>query len=245
MRDAVPVEFDKADVEIIDYVMTNKLTKTSIERVVATINACKHAVQAQVEGDFVECGVWRGGNAIAAKKTFERLGSDKKVYLFDTFTGMTAPGDHDKTAYNPKSADERYRDASRDGYSDWNYASLEDVEANFASAGFDGSGLRFIKGDVLKTLAVEENLPAQVSVLRLDTDWYESTKVELETLYPRLSVGGSILIDDYGHWEGARKAVDEYFSKMEARRRPLLHFTDYTGRMGVKCCSAGMLSPPS
>ena len=234
MRDSLPVEFDKADVEIIDYVMTNKLTKTSTERVVATINACKHAVIAQIEGDFVECGVWRGGNAIAAKKTFERLGSDKRVYLFDTFTGMTAPGDHDKTDYNPKSAHERYSDASRDGYSDWNYASLEDVKANLANAGVDGSGLRFIEGDVLQTLVVEENLPAHVSVLRLDTDWYESTKVELERLYPRLSIGGSILIDDYGHWEGARKAVDEYFSKMEAERRPLLHYTDYTGRMGVK-----------
>ena len=234
MRDSLPVEFDKADVEIIDYVMTNKLTKTSTERVVATINACKHAVIAQIEGDFVECGVWRGGNAIVAKKTFERLGSDKRVYLFDTFTGMTAPGDHDKTAYNPTPADERYRDASRDGYSNWNYASLEDVKANLANAGVDGSGLRFIEGDVLQTLVIEENLPAHVSVLRLDTDWYESTKVELERLYPRLSIGGSILIDDYGHWEGARKAVDEYFSKMEAERRPLLHYTDYTGRMGVK-----------
>ncbi len=237
MRDAMPVEFDQADLDIIAYVMKHKLTKTSTERVVATINACKHAVTAEVEGDFVECGVWRGGNAIVAKKTFERLGSDKKVYLFDTFTGMTEPGDHDKTAYNPKSADERYRDASRDGYRDWNYASLEDVKANFASAGLDSSGLRYVEGDVLQTLAVEVNLPERISVLRLDTDWYESTKAELERLYPRLSVGGSILIDDYGHWEGARKAVDEYFSKMDAKQRPLLHFTDYTGRMGVKCWS--------
>ena len=236
MPNAVPVEFDDADVAIIEYVMTNKLTKTSVERVVATINACKHAVCAEVEGDFVECGVWRGGNAIVAKKTFERLGSDKAVYLFDTFTGMTEPGDHDKTAYNPKSADERYREANRDGYRDWNYASLEDVKDNFARSGVDSSGIRFVKGDVLQTLAAEKNLPACISVLRLDTDWYDSTKVELERLYPRLTIGGSILIDDYGHWEGARKAVDEYFAGMEAKRRPLLHYTDYTGRMGVKCC---------
>ncbi len=236
MLEAVPVEFDNADVEIIEYITENKLSKTSTERIVATINACKHAVSAQIEGDFVECGVWRGGNAIAAKKTFERLGSDKTVYLFDTFTGMTAPGDHDKTAYNPKSADERFEEASRDGYRDWNYASLEEVKDNFARSGVDSSGIRFVQGDVLQTLAVEENLPQCISVLRLDTDWYESTKVELERLYPRLTIGGSILIDDYGHWEGARKAVDEYFAGMEAKRRPLLHYTDYTGRMGVKCC---------
>ena len=85
------------------------------------------------------------------------------------------------------------------------------------------------KGDVLSTLAVPDNLPLKIAVLRLDTDWYESTRMELETLYPRLSVDGVIMIDDYGHWTGARRAVDEYFARGQ---RPLLQYTDATGRAG-------------
>jgi predicted O-methyltransferase YrrM len=91
--------------------------------------------------------------------------------------------------------------------------------------------VRFVEGDVVQSLKIESNLPESISVLRLDTDWYESTRAELEVLYPRLSPGGVLIIDDYGHWGGAKKAVDEYF---RGRPKPLLQYTDYTGRMGVK-----------
>ena len=74
--------------------------------------------------------------------------------------------------------------------------------------------------------------PDEVAVLRLDTDWYESTKHELVHLYPRVSPGGVLILDDYGHYEGARRAVDEYFE--EVGGRPLLSRIDYTGRVGVK-----------
>lgn len=94
--------------------------------------------------------------------------------------------------------------------------------------------MRFVKGDVATTLRDETNLPSLISVLRLDTDWHDSTLAELQTLYPRLSVGGSLLIDDFGYWDGARKAVEDYFATLPPRVRPLLHYTDYTGRMGVK-----------
>ena len=108
------------------------------------------------------------------------------------------------------------------------------MQNNFRVAGVEASQVRFIKGDVVETLAVRSNLPPRVAVLRLDTDWYASTKAELEVLYPLLTRGGSLLIDDYGHWEGARKAVEEYFGSLTPAERPLLHFTDYTGRAGVK-----------
>ncbi len=74
-------------------------------------------------------------------------------------------------------------------------------------------------------------MPDKISVLRLDTDWYESTKRELEVLWPRLVKGGVLLIDDYGHWQGARKAVDEFFIGSD---RPFFSYTDYTGRIAVK-----------
>jgi O-methyltransferase len=90
----------------------------------------------------------------------------------------------------------------------------------------------FIQGDVAVTLEVPNNLPEGIAVLRLDTDWYESTKKELEILYPRLSVGGVLLVDDYGHWVGAREAVDEYFKRHN--NRPFLVYNDNTGRAGVK-----------
>lgn len=229
-----PVEFSRSDLDVLDFVTGKQFTMGSRERVVATINACKHAVQAGIEGDFVECGVWRGGNSIAAKLTFENYGSDKKVWLFDTFTGMTAPTEHDTTRFSDASAAERFKAAQAQEHNEWCFASLEDVKANFETAGTDPAGVRFVAGDVMKTLADKANLPEALCVLRLDTDFYDSTKAELETLYPRLSAGGSLLIDDFGHWDGARRAVEEYLDALPARSRPLLHYTDYSGRMGVK-----------
>lgn len=93
-------------------------------------------------------------------------------------------------------------------------------------------------GDVEQTLLDESNHPARISLLRLDTDWYHSTRVELEQLYPLLSPGGVLIIDDYGHWEGCRKAVDEYFAAN--RIRMFLQRIDYTGRLGIKQESAGV-----
>lgn len=229
-----PVEFTKADVAVMDLVAGNRLSMVSRERLIATINACKHAVQNGVAGDFVECGVWRGGNSIAAKLTFENYESDKKVWLFDTFAGMTAPTAKDLAAPTGDAASKRFEESQRLDHNELCYASLEDVRRNFQTAGVRLDGVRFIKGDVAVTLSEAANLPEAISVLRLDTDWYESTRRELEILYPRLTAGGSLLIDDFGFWEGARKAVEEYFADLRPGDRPLLHYTDHSGRMGVK-----------
>ena len=191
-------------------------------------------MEAEIEGDFVECGVWRGGNALAAKLTFESLGSDKKVWLFDTFAGMSEPTDVDRGAISGEIARETFLASQNDDHNDWCFASLEDVRRNFEAARVDMAGVSFVKGDVLKTLRDHANLPGAISILRLDTDWYESTREELRVLYPRLSIGGCLLIDDFGCWEGARKAVEDYFAELPPRARPLLQYTDYTGRMGVK-----------
>jgi O-methyltransferase len=229
-----PVEFSARDEEIARYVVQRRLTMVSWERLFATITACKHAVNAEIDGDFVECGVWRGGNALAAKLTFESLGSDKKVWLFDTFTGMSEPADVDRAAFTGEAARDTFETKQKADHNEWCYASLEDVQRNFETAGVDLSRVRFVNGDVIETLGNDSNLPPAISVLRLDTDWYESTLAELRILYPRMSAGGSLLIDDFGYWEGARKAVEDYFATLAPPARPLLHYTDYTGRMGVK-----------
>ena len=112
----------------------------------------------------------------------------------------------------------------------WCYASLDDVRENMKKTGYPLDNIRCIQG------RVEEKIPAfmpkgVISLLRLDTDWYESTRHEMINLYPKLAIGGALIIDDYGHWLGAKLAVDEYFA---ANKPILLNRIDYTDRVGVK-----------
>jgi len=160
------------------------------------------------------------------------LDSPRNVWLFDTFTGMTKPTSHDKFAQSNEPASSKYNASLRDDFVDWCYASLGDVQLNALELFGSLDGFIFIQGDVTETLGIPSNLPESISVLRLDTDWYESTKKELQILYPRLGVGGVLIIDDYGYWEGARLAVDEYFADLSSR--PLLVPVDDTGRIALK-----------
>jgi hypothetical protein len=114
-------------------------------------------------------------------------------------------------------------------------AGRADVEANVRSTGYPFEQFTFVEGDVSQTL--QQTVPEKIALLRLDTDWYESTKTELEVLYPRLSVGGVCIFDDYGHWQGARRAVDEYFDGLGYR--PYMHPIDYSGRVLIKTVEYG------
>lgn len=205
---------------------------TSQERLVSTFLACKYVAENEIPGDFVECGVWRGGNAFLAKKAFDLFASPRKVWLFDTFAGMTEPTSKDRVSSSKALASETYFANRKEDHVDWCYASLEDVKDN-AIHMFGGlSGFEFIQGDVLETLRVNGNMPESISILRLDTDWYQSTKLELEILYPKLSQFGVLLVDDYGHWDGAKSAVDEFFGGNSFK--PLLTPVDDTGRVVIK-----------
>ena len=225
-----PVELSADDKRILKHVIHGRLTMTSRERLYATAMACRHVIDKGIAGDFVECGVWRGGNSMIAADVFSRTSANRATWLFDTFAGMTAPTDADVDLVGAPAQAEFARTQGK-GFSSWCLASLEDVQHNFATARIATTSVHFVKGDVLKTLEDASRLPDRIAVLRLDTDWYESTKRELEVLYPRLSPGGILIIDDYGYWVGARKAVDEYF---ESRPRPFLQYVDQTGRVGVK-----------
>lgn len=107
---------------------------------------------------------------------------------------------------------------------------LEEVRSNLLGTGYPAERVTFVKGRVEDTLP--RVLPGPIALLRLDTAYYESTKRELEQLYPLLVLGGVLIIDDYGHWKGARRAVDEYFAA--SGLRPFLHRIDYTGRLVLK-----------
>ena len=209
----------------------SEFTMTSLQRILSLCEAVRYIVENQIEGDVVECGVWRGGSMLAAIKALQLYGDvDRTCRLYDTFEGMTPPSDYD-VEIDGKTALELLKSSDRnEADSVWCYAPLEGVKALLCSTGYKPDRLVFVKGRVEDTLPA--SAPNSIALLRLDTDWYESTKHELEHLYPRLVAGGVLIIDDYGHWQGARRAVDEYVS--QNRLALLLHRIDYSGRCAVK-----------
>lgn len=226
-----PSEASQEEIKSIE--LCKKFSMTSYERMYATLSATKYVINNRIQGDFVECGVWRGGNSILMSMTLSQMNiEDRNIYLFDTFEGMTEPSKNDKDNSGRSASSLLEKADKKNGENIWCVASIEDVKNNFAHSNYPEALVQLVKGDVGTTLKDEENLPKEIAVLRLDTDWYESTKIELEVLFPRLVKGGVCLIDDYGHWQGARKAVDEYLQKNEIY--PLMHVTDYTGRVFIK-----------
>jgi O-methyltransferase len=205
-------------------------TMTSVERLYALHEAVRYVVAAKVPGDIVECGVWRGGSSMMAALTLRELGAGRRIWLYDTFEGMPPPGEND-VRYSGESAESLLESAQRSpgAWNEWAWATLDDVRDNMTSTGHDA--FEYVAGPIEET--VPANAPAEIALLRLDTDWYESTRHELQHLYPRLAEGGVLIIDDYGHWQGARRAVNEYF----ADRPILLNRIDYTGRIAVKPAS--------
>lgn len=227
-----PAELTADERDIIDYVKSRRLTSVEEPRIWATVMACRYVIERGIDGDFVECGVWRGGLALAAAAMFRHHGWKRRVYLFDTFAGMTVPGEGDIRIADNAPALPEFQDRDRATHNEWCYAPLDEVRGHFRDAGLLDDSIVFVEGDVRQTLDDTSRLPAAIAVLRLDTDWYESTLKELRVLYPRLCAGGVLLIDDYGHWAGARKATDSYFATDAPR--PFLHYTDYAGRAAVK-----------
>ncbi len=204
-------------------------TMTEPSALWATLQALQHVHDRGVAGDFVECGVWRGGNTILAGLMRKRLGRDFAIHAFDTFAGMTAPTEFDAKSDKDLDVQAKFDSLEKGEYNDWCYASIEDVRNNFRTV-VGNDDLKTIKGPVQETLTVEANLPEKIAVLRLDTDFYDSTKIELEVLWSRLAIGGVMMIDDYGVWAGARKAVDEFFEGQSI----WLHRVDRQVRLVVK-----------
>lgn len=206
-------------------------TMTSPERILALCNAVEYVVRSGIEGSFVECGVWRGGSMAAAARTLIRLGDAKRdLWLYDTFEGMSEPTSQDVDCWG-EDADKLLSEQDReDAKSVWCVSGLQEVKNVMADTGYSGNRISYVEGKVEDTLP--KNKPDKIALLRLDTDWYESTRCELEHLFPRLQPGGVLIIDDYGHWQGCRKAVDEYLSKNSISI--FLNRIDYTGRLGIK-----------
>ncbi len=209
-------------------------TMTSVERGLALYRAVRHLVKNEIAGDILECGVWRGGSSMIAMATLLQLNAaNRRVVLLDTFEGMTAPGDYDVDLLGTSAEEFLALEAEKPGGGIEN-PTLEDIRRNVATIGYPADLIEYVVGDIRETAYTA---PARdIALLRLDTDFYDSTKVEIEVFYPRLVEDGVLIVDDYGHWQGSRRAVDEYFDDMrrQGKRAPLLTIIDYTGRLAVK-----------
>jgi hypothetical protein len=203
-------------------------TMTSPEKLFGLILATRYVTAHQVPGDIVECGVWRGGSMQAAALTLLEGGStERELHLFDTFEGMPPPSEVDRRT-GGRSAEELLAASDRDSKI-WAVATLDDVRTAMDEIGYPAERIHYHRGMVEET--IPGDAPERISVLRLDTDWYESTRHELEHLYDRLSPGGVLIIDDYGGWEGSRKATEEFLA---STGEPLLLLPISGGRIAVK-----------
>jgi O-methyltransferase len=220
-----PPDFQKDEADIIREV--RPWTMTSAERIYALIQAVRYVSNSGIAGAIVECGVWKGGSMAAIAKTLLGVHDVKRdLYLFDTFTGMTEPSSKD-VDYSGKQASNVLVDEIGSRCAD---APLEQVQELLCATGYPKEKIHFVPGKVEETIPI--SAPDSICLLRLDTDWYQSTKHELIHLFPRLSKAGVIIIDDYGHWKGSKQACDEYFE--QSRIPILLNRIDYTGRIAQK-----------
>ena len=200
-----------------DYRLVRPYTPCGNARLSALHKAVSQTIAAGIPGDVVECGTARGGSAALMGLALKRSGAGRKLWVFDTFEGLPAP-----QAGGPDWEDgERYTGSCR--------GSLEEVKQLFDQCGILPFS-RLVKGMFADTLP--RSGVGAVSVLHIDCDWYESVKACLDAFYPRVSPGGIIQVDDYGHWKGAREAVDELLK--ERSQEVSVRSIDYTGRQLLK-----------
>jgi hypothetical protein len=208
------------------YNKIREYTMAGYERCYGLYNAVRYIIEKGIKGDFAECGVWKGGSVMLMAYTLQAAGvTDRKIYLYDTFQGMAKPGEYD----GEKEKKEWERNKVNEQINKWCLSYLEEVQSNIAMTGYPNHNIIYIKGRVEET--IPSQMPGNLSLLRLDTDWYASTKHELSHLFPLLEKDGILILDDYGAWQGARKAADEYFA---ANGIALLNRLDFTGRLVIK-----------
>jgi hypothetical protein len=217
--------YDEAAREIIRRVKPR--TMTGSEKIFGLIEATRYVAKSGIPGDIVECGVWRGGSMQAVALTLiEQDVTDRRLHLFDTFEGMPPPTEKDHR--RGTSAEDLLARHDKD-HRMWAIAGLDDVQKGMAEIAYPEELVHYHRGLVEDT--IPDRAPADIALLRLDTDWYMSTRHELEHLYDRVSPGGAVIIDDYGSWDGARLATEEFTNSLD---EPLLWLPLGRGRIAVK-----------
>jgi O-methyltransferase len=227
-RRGLPADYEHEFAEI--WNLVKHRTMTGHEKGYYLHRAARYVTAHQIPGAIVECGVWRGGSMLNVAHTLTRLGvTDRELYLFDTFCGMSEPTERDVHLRKRGAAAATILEhESRDSRT-WAIASLDDVRDGFSSVDYPSERVHFVEGKVEDT--IPDGAPEEIAILRLDTDWYESTRHELTHLYQRLAPGGVLIIDDYGTWKGSKDATDEFVAETG---EPLLFVRTGRGRAAVK-----------
>jgi hypothetical protein len=185
-------------------------------------DAINYIINNNIEGVIVECGVDSGHFEYIWISELMKNNTVRDIFLYDTFSGLVEPSDYDYTCenatlykMNKKEVHDMWESQKiNDKINGWCYTPLEIVQNRLNSTGYPLDKLHYIVGDVMETLREKHNIPEKIAILRLDTDWYESSKYELEQMYDNVVVGGIIIFDDYYHWNGQRKATDDFFKSI-------------------------------
>jgi hypothetical protein len=226
---SLPGDFEDLHTRI--YNAVSEFTMTSPERIYSLIEAINYVENNKIDGDIVECGIWKGGSMMAVAQVLKMHHNlSRELYLYDTFDGMSEPTEHDTTYFGKDATDLLSENQDKQINPVWAYSTLEGVQERMKATGYPDNKIHYVKGKVEETIPA--SIPSKIAVLRLDTDWYESTHHELIHLFPLLTVGGVLILDDYGYWQGARKAVDDYFKEYNVKI--LLNRIDLAGRIAVK-----------
>jgi len=195
---------------------------TSLDSMYSLYKAIEYIAKSNIRGDIIECGVWRGGSSMLMVKTLSALNdTGRKIYLYDTFEGMPEPDERDVKIRTNIPGIEMWKAKQQSG--GWAVAAEDEVRKNLENTTYPKENFILVKGKVEET--IPKTIPQKISILRLDTDWFSSTYHELTHLYPLLSNGGVLIIDDYGSWSGSKEATDRYFSEN--------HIKMYLNRVGT------------
>ena len=182
------------------------------------INAIKYIIQNNIEGAVVNCGVESGNFELIWINELMKSNVVREIYMYDTFSGLVEPGEYDYTCENASqykmNKEQVYNTWKNNRITDringWCYTPLQIIQDILNSTGYPKNNLHYIVGDVMQTLKDKTNIPEKIAILRLDTNWYESSKYELEKMYDNVVIGGVIIFDDYYHWDGQRRATDDF-----------------------------------
>ena len=182
-------------------------------------DAVNYILQNNIEGCIIECGVESGNFEHIWINELMKNNSVRDIYLFDTFGGLVEPTEYDYTCKDAKiyqmNKDEVYttwkNNVIDEKVNSWCYTPLDKVKQRLNSTGYPENNLHYVVGNVMETLKDKTTIPEKIAILRLDTDWYESSKYELEQMYDNVVKGGIIIFDDYYHWDGQRRATDDFF----------------------------------
>ncbi len=226
----IMIPYDIEDDFLQLYYKCKKYTVSTIGSLYSHYKAIIFIVKNNIPGDIVECGVWKGGSMMLCALTLLSLGvNDRKLYLYDTYEGMSKPTQYDIRGFDDLKAVYEW-DRMRKCGEKWHFEPLENVKKNVNSTQYPKENIFFIKGKVENT--IPSVIPERIAFIKLDTDWYESTYHELGYLYPKLAKDGILMVDDYGYWKGSRKAVDQFME--ENKIKIFLSRYDKTGRLAIK-----------